>query len=414
MRPWWRSTPGIVGLLVVGALLALLFLPRGDLTRDVSSHGVGRDGYRLGFETLQSLGYDVRRFNHGVELLPADSTLWVLEPGPALMDRGPSGMGGLAEWTAAGNTLLLAFGGRRATLGERLLVDIERDRGELAEEAPDALFPVGTPLEALSALGVFDVSLSGGRIPMDVGFDDPFVVQSSFGELATLQAVRHAPTLEGEGLAAGEVLVEGEHGPLVWRRPIGHGELVLVSDARLLCNYALVDHGNAWLLTHLATLTAGEGPLYFEEFSHGYATVTSMSRILLGPPTVFLTLQLALILLALVTWRAARFGPAIPAATGDRRTRAEHVYALADLHRRGRHGAGAARRLRAHLMARIRDRLGTRLAEHELLAWLAQRLPANEHELAADLTPPHAVEGRSLLEYSRRLERIRRRIEETR
>ncbi len=414
MRPWWRSAPGLTGLFVVGALLALLFLPRGDVTRDVSSHGVGRDGYRLGYEVLQALGYDMQRFDHGVELLPAAGTLWVLEPGPALLDRGPTGMGGLTAWVEQGNTLLLAFGGPRGTLGDRVLLDIDRERGDPGEQGEAALFPVGNPDEALAALGVDDVVLSGGRVPMDVGFDDPFVVESAFPGVGRLRAVRHAPTLQGAGIGAGEVLVAGDEGPLVWQTAVGAGRLVVVTDARLLCNYSLVSDDNAWLVASLAAATAGDGRLLVEEFSHGYAAVTSMSRILLSPPTLFLTLQVGLLLLAVVLWRVSRFGPALAAAVGQRRTRAEHVFALADLHRRGHHGAGAARRLRAHLLARIRDRLGARLSEHELLEWLAQRLPSTAAQLEADLALPPAVEGRSLLTYAWRLERIRRRIEEAR
>ncbi len=427
MRPWWRSAPGIAGLGVVGALLALLFLPQGDLTLDASSYGVGRSGHRLGFELLEAIGYDTVRFIHGAEVLPAGtqgdgSTLWVIEPGPSILDEGPAGMGGVAGWVAQGNTLLLAFGRERGDLGARILRDIERrrveDEGEPTRRTPDeeALRPLGDAAEALYALGLEDVAVVGGRSEFDVGFDDPIDVSSRLDGVAYLRGVRGAPVLEGDGLAGGEVLVNSRDGVLVWRGPLGDGEVILVSEARLLNNWALAGADNAILLDRLAALSHRGGPVLYEEFSHGYASAASLVKLLLTPPALFVTLQVIAVLLVVALWRSRRFGPALPAPQTSRRSKIEHVTALADLHRRGRHQGGAARRLRAHLMTRVRDRLGhgARVSEDVLIRRLAERLPLAESTLREQLTPPQRSDPRSLLHYARRLHRLRRRFEEGR
>jgi len=455
MTPWWRSAPGLVGLAVVGALLALLFAPRGDITGDVSSFGVTRGGYRLGYELLESLDYEVVRFAHGAELLPAEGTLLLMEPGPALLDEGPAGMAAVAEWVSQGNRLVLGFGGGREDLGTRLLHRIEErrqaeqeqqaakarqqaedDLAELeaeveaalgieieGEDAPapapppppapseELLFPSGDTWEALGALGIRQIEHSGPRPALEVGFDDPFEVASPLPGGGTLRAVRHAPVMVGAGVERGEILVEGPDGPLAWRTSLGEGEVILLSDARLLCNWALAGADNAYLLVSLVGAPGG-GPVLFEEFSHGYATATSLVKLLLTPPTLFVTLQIGAVLAVVVLWRTRRFGPALPVPTGDRRSKSEHVRALADLHRRGQHGRQAARRMRADLLGRVRDRLGTHLTDENLLEWLEQRLPHDGAELARMLEPPSRPDGRTLLRYARTLEGLRREIEE--
>jgi len=422
---WWRTAPGIVGLCVVCAFLTLMFLPRGDLTQDASSYGVGRDGYRLAYELLDELGYEVVRFAHGVEVLPPSGALWVLEPGPALLDRGPAGMQGVAEWVAEGNVLVLGFGGERQDLATRILRDIEERELEEFEEdlqqlerdhgievIDEPLVPQGDSWEALRALGIRDVEHPGGRTPLDVSFNDPIEVTSPLVDIAELRGVRNAPPLVGPGLENGEVLVADEHGPLVWRTSLGDGQVVLVSDARLLCNWALAGADNAYLLATLAEQTSGGQPIMFEEFSHGYTPATSPIKLMLTPPALWITLQVLLAIAAVVLWRTRRFGPAIPAATGDRRSKAEHVAALAELHRRGQHVDSAAERLRSALMARLRDRMGGRMSDEALLQWLRRRLPHAAAELEG--RSPRGADGRTLLRYARTLERIRREIEEAR
>ena len=430
MNPNWRSAPGIIGLLAVASLLALLFLPRGDLSNDASSYGVGRDGYRLGFELLESLEYDVHHFKHGVETLPDGVTLWALEPGSGLLDEGPAGMGGVTEWVHRGNTLLLAFGEGEASFSDILLrriddrqQDNDPEQSEGSPGDPDdsvdtaeRLSPTGTPSEALRALGLPGVALSGDRAALDVGFDDPLPVSARLPDVSLLRGVRHVPVFVGDGLAAGEALVSTEDGPVVWKAGVGDGQVILVSDARLLCNLALAGADNGFLLVSLAELTAGERPVLLEEFSHGYVSASSLIRLLLSPPALFLSIQVGLMLLVLLLWRSRRFGAVMPAPRGDRRSRAEHVEALADLHRRASHGRGAALRLRSHLLGRLRDRLGhgARLSDADLFEWLSTRMPYSAAKLAQLTAPPAETDVRNLLKYARRLERLRRDIEEAR
>jgi len=427
----WRSLPGMVGLAVVAGLFALLFLPGGNMTHDVSSYGVGREGYRLGYELLESVGYRVDRFNHGVELLPEDTALWLLDPGASMLDEGPAGMGGVRDWVLRGNTLLLAMGGgededwlRRKVMNQ--IDDRREESGEAGEDEGETaradrddeefLHPRGTIYEALAVLGIDDVRVEGPRPPMEVGFADPMAVVAPLTGVETLRGVRHAPFLSGDGLAEGQVLVEADQGPLVWRRSLGEGQLVLVSDGRLLCNWALAGEDNGYLFVTLAHLTAGGRGILVEEFSHGYASATSLTRLLLKPPAVFVVAQVLLVLIALIAWRARRFGPATPVAPGDRRFKAEHVHALADLHRRGKHHGGAVRRLRAQLLSRWRERFaaGRAMTDEALFAWLARRSGVDAKTMRRELTPPPAADARRLLRYSRRLEALRRRIEERR
>lgn len=428
----------MIGLTLVAALFALLLLPGGNITHDVSSYGVGREGYRLGLELLEGVGYEARRFNHGVELLPDGATLWVLDPGKSLLDEGPAGMGGVRGWIERGNTLVLAVGAgddddwlRHHVLHQiderRAAAEEGEDEGEDAAGEPrsvprrvdeDELHsgPRGTFYEAMAALGVTDVKVHGDRTPLEVGFDDPMPVEGPLPGIDELRGVRHAPFFSGEGLETGEVLVEAEQGPLVWRRSLGQGQVVLVSDGRLLCNWGLAGADNGYLLVSLAALTAGGGPILYEEFSHGYASVTTLTRLLIEPPAVFLTIQVLLVLFVLVAWRVRRFGPALPEPRRDRRYRAEHVHALADLHLRGRHHQGAAQRLRLQLMARWRERFGAgrAMTDEAVFAWLARRTGTGADELRKTMVTPRAPDARRLLRYARRLEALRRRIEEGR
>jgi len=422
----WRFAPTVLALGFVAAIFALLFFPHGDLTMDGSSYSVVRPGYRLTYELLESLEHDVHRFHHGVEELPDGATVWLLEPGASLLDEGPAGMGVLAEWVCRGNTLVLGFGGHRRSFGDRVLDKIEeRESGDeeigegeerplTAHQEQQILAPAGDPAEALAALGIDGVRVLGGRTPLGVGFDDPMPVTTPLSDIAFLRGVRQAPILEGDGLAAGEVLIEARDGPLVWRVAVGDGHVVLLSDSRLLSNWALAGADNAYLLVWLAQLSAGDGPILFEEFSHGYTTATSLPRLLLRPPLLFVTLQVLLVLATLVAWRAVRFGPPRPAPRRDRRYKAEHVEALADLHLRGRHSAGTARRLRASLVMRLRERLGygAGLDEEQLFQVVARRTGLDPQEIQRDAALPSSPGPGVMMRYARRLERLRRRIEE--
>jgi Domain of unknown function (DUF4350) len=422
----WRLAPTALALVFVAAIFALLFFPHGDLTMDESSYSVVRSGYRLTYELLESLDHDVHRFPHGIEELPEGATVWLLEPGASLMDEGPAGMGTLAEWVSRGNTLVLGLGGHRRSLGDRLMDRIEereRGDGELGEDVPrplkpheeqEILSPAGDPSEALSALGIHGVRVLGGRTPLGVGFDDPMPVTTPLSDVNFLRGVRQAPTFDGDGLAAGEVLVESVDGPLVWRVAVGDGQVLLLSDSRLVSNWALAGADNAYLLEWLAQLSAGDGPILFEEFSHGYTTATSLPRLLLRPPLLFVTLQVLLVLATLVAWRAVRFGPPRPAPRGDRRYKAEHVEAVADLHRRGLHSTGAAGRLRMSLLTRLRERLGygTGLGEEQLFQVVARRTGQDPQEIQRDAALPTRPGPREMTRYARRLERLHRRIEE--
>jgi hypothetical protein len=120
-------------------------------------------------------------------------------------------------------------------------------------------------------------------------------------------------------------------GPALVSRPLGRGQLIALSDGTALANGHLKEADNAVLAANLAALA--EGPLYFDEYHHGWRERRTLASVLVRPPLLWVTLQVGFALLLFLHAASRRFGPPVPpAAKRPQRASTEYVAAMASLY----------------------------------------------------------------------------------
>ncbi|MCK6528718.1 hypothetical protein L6R50_14550 [Myxococcota bacterium] len=420
-------TRGRAALLAGLALLAFAVAsarPGGDAwdapSLFATSRGVGNDGFGALFDMGPRLGWPTARFALGVEHLPGGEgrALMALSPGPSLFAPGEAAAGRLARWVESGNVLVVAFG------DPRLAGVLPESEDRPPDDGAAALSGMGAPADLFVALGL-EVYLA----PLPAAGDPDRPLPASRGlappgapptPTAATEPVRRAdPTsplgirriaramygFGGADATAGAAWLTVNGLPVVLRHPLGRGTVVLVADAGMLTNRALLEDGNAILAGRLLHLARGDAPILFEEWSHGEGSHPSLARLLTRPPAVLVAVQVALAAAALAIRRGTRFGRPRDDLPPSRRDRAEHVEAIALLARRAGHADAVARRLRDAFSARTRAALRRPHApERDLAEAVASRLGREPEGLRRHVFPesmPTTEVG--LLRYARAL-----------
>lgn len=259
-------------------------------------------GFRAAYLLLEELHYPVNRSR-----TPAGGEVrWLLFPGPA-----PRYTPQLDAWLRQGGRLLLAGDDRdfAAALGIKLTVS----RGDETDEE------VSGAVRGRLRGGETKVEAGGGRVWAWVGRE-----------------------------------------PLVSIHRRGGGEVWLVHRPEFLTNRLLKEDDNGLVLCRLAEamLEDRPGDIGFDEFFHGLRERPGVTRLLLTPPTVWVTVE-ALLLLVLVLWRnTPRFGPLRPPAALTRRSKEEYLDAVAVLLQRKGDHAESYRSARDALKRELERELG--------------------------------------------------------
>jgi hypothetical protein len=126
-----------------------------------------------------------------------------------------------------------------------------------------------------------------------------------------------------------------EHGALLIDYPHGQGRIVLLSDPYIVANNGINRADNLQLAVNV--VAGGGGLVAFDEFHQGRAsTHNALMQYFAGTPVLAICGQLALIGLAIVWSRGARFARPLPLPHVDRRSNLEYVASMAELQQRAK------------------------------------------------------------------------------
>ncbi len=248
----------VLGTVLILTLFSVAFDARVDGPAG-SSIVTTDQGYGAWREVLEELGIPTNQLKVSLDeaVLPADARLVVVSPDPALID---------ADYVMAIQRFLDRGG---------IVITTEGDIGLMGG--------LGTVVGVLA----------------DSPSDEEMAVVGEFSDVAVLRV----PGLPIDGSARidiGERLVQSQDGQAVFvSRP---GNVILLSDMGLLTNQNLGEADNGILAVRLA----GEGPVYFDEYVHGFGAGQGVAGLPAGMVSV------VLILVATVVWMwavGARFGP---------------------------------------------------------------------------------------------------------
>lgn len=456
-------TAAAIATLVVSLLAAVVqFLVPSENYSGENSHGRRAMGYAGLYQTLEELGVSTNRLiGPPAEVLARAGTLVYLTPIQPLVDAEPGYLKEVTEWVQRGGRVVFApnLGWRPAyevlsmrrrlepvdVLAEFGLESVELVAMDLSAD-PDLALPRATrhrresfakryEREFDSASDFVDALLPGEPEPP---YLVPLAVTGTLAErfprplsLAVPRdglQVLELGTKNGPAAATGEIHFEvarppdesdeaaeevdqspPEPPPLVvaasFRR--GAGEVVVVSDPRILQNRYLAQADNAVLAYRL--LTGGESEagktVVFDEFYHGM-TVRGNPFWLAARFPYSLFAIAVLVACGVWVWRdAVALGPPLAPAPVQRRSIAEYVDAMGRFQLNARGSiAPLARELRDGAVWLLRQTLGMRAGPSapgpaeidQVIAVLAKKDPQRAHRLEIALVAlERALESKS-------------------
>lgn len=208
-----------------------------------------------------------------------------------------------------------------------------------------------------------------------------------------------------------------DRGALVVDYPHGNGQIILLSDPYIVANNGINRADNLQLALNI--VAGKEGLIVFDEFHQGRAfTQNAIVQYFAGTPVLALCGQLALIGLAVIWSRGARFGRPLPLPHVDRRSSLEFVASMAELQQRAK----------AHDLAleNIYGRVRRALVRHagvnqsstraEIARRVATRSKVNEKELESlmrsceDTINGAQINGKEALRLVKRLREVEARL----
>jgi len=268
-----------------------------ELFPNASAFNRGPSGLSGLYATCRSMGIDVRTWRRSWEALPPQARVLVVAlPFPPTERLGREEPAALKAWLRRGGTILVVGHDPdvSAALGLRARAGTS-ERRAVRPAAPTALMS-----------GVESLQLSGERW---AGVLPPAVIHAA-----------------------------DRRGPAVASRPVGSGWVVAIADADALSNAHIAEGDNLLVPLNLFAAPAGAGPVYFDEYHHGFRERQTLAGLLTRPPALWVTLQVVFALALLLHAASRRFGPPLPLITPPaRRSSSEYVAAMASLFRRAGH-----------------------------------------------------------------------------
>ncbi len=451
-----RNTLVVVVLVVVPFLLGILVVGPGT-TSGRNTRSTTRVGHKVLALLYEELGYEVRRFERGIEAPPREpAAFFALEPGPSFLREGGLFAQGLLEYVREGNGALLTLGpdsdrsaeiddrdqllgasAQRAIAAARSLERRAKERAEKdkqerktevgAEEERSLLtMPTSEPgdpwdVEHLSRF--LGVRIGEHRL---LNVDRNTEVKLS-GELAE-ELEGAAPVLEITRPRVfrffteehPKVLLSANGEPLLFEMSYGRGKLYVLSEPRLVQNGVVSRAIHAELAVRIAEkLTAlnGKKVIYFEEQSHGAREAANVFELVLRTSAKWPLLQIVLATLLWVAYVAARRRTVVPFELTPRRSRHEVIDAMASLFLRSGDTEGAAARLGELSRRRIARALGApRLAaDPQALATAASlRGKQDPAEVRACLSEVDVGSTTKLVDRAERLRQLRTKLDDPR
>jgi hypothetical protein len=387
-----RSSEGaMVGLALLAFVgVSLWFIaqsaPQSKQYAPLSSYSPSPNGTMALYELLEACGIPTERYLQGEYHYPKDGVVVLTDqsmPDPTVLLGGGLDAKALSLW--------LADGGRMVLLASPQSLNATALMKELTEQADSPLFKhnFGYPSADLQAVhraaGTQSVRVKHVR-PGTPGttavarearqgevYSFPDDALPLFAGIEEIEAAR--PDYEGLGFGAPLLRLVDPPSSLVLWTPVGQGELLWVLIPEVATNAWIARADNNRLLLNLLAYASRGGPVYFDEYFHGYREQ--------GPNVVALLtgtaggqLMLAFVALLVIAFAGSAIAPAryVPDPIPARRQAREMVLAQAGLYQR----AGLRRPIAELLVDGLRQDLRQRLHlvhtpdNAELLAWVAR------------------------------------------
>jgi len=350
-------------VLILAGIFILLaaFIALGP-ARATSMPGIGASSYASGpggalafFQWLGELGYDLERVQ-GKAFAPDPDAALMLVLGPSERYSREEAAA-VAEWVAAGGTLLVADGNVGAFgMAERLLEAFELELVPLPDDAAPLLeAPVLQPALGIPPARTLRAEASGA-------------ISSARADLAVLAGSEAAPVLVG----------------------LQHGEGYVYASSAVFpfTNAGLAEPDNAAAVLNLLRRVPPGGRVVFDEYHHGFIDAPSLRALLLGTPWGWATLYAAGVAAGYLALTGRRFGRPVPLREEvARRSSAEYMESMAGLLRR----AGKLEFVQTHYRTSLKRRLARTYGLNPQLD------DAPFLEGLADVSPAHARTAAALL-----------------
>lgn len=169
----------------------------------------------------------------------------------------------------------------------------------------------------------------------DIETTDPIIVDEGVTTLEQVNVeVELASSVRLEASANDQVLLADSHGPIAINRPIGEGNLVMITEPNWLTNEAITSHDHLRALSEVWSSTSYDAIL-FDDYVH--VTSNKISVLSIYPNWILvLGFELVLITMAILWMKGKRFGSVITPREATVRLSDERIQALATWYLKGR------------------------------------------------------------------------------
>jgi hypothetical protein len=333
-----------IGFGVLILLIAIVVVLRGNASNDSPEHsslsdaGNGTSALRL---YAQALGHGTGTVEGDFSLPTSPALLFVFTPidtqGYTITEARQ-----LSNWIAAGNVVVYAAEDGDADLDRQFHLR----RSKTVDAAAHAAAPIFGGVNKLS------------------GATDALALQPASAQVPILRN------------GAGDVLGI--------RLTVGSGQLIALTDPRVLCNGYLSLADNGRFAADLIAMTPAGGSVRFDEYHHGAVAGGTSPTVqwVATPWGAALVLAVLVIVLGLAL-RGRAFGPQVPLRTEADRSTAEYAAAVGSLLHRSGARTVTLETLLAATQRSVAERVGLSrdTPKNQLNDALAQRTPADAREI---------------------------------
>ena len=393
---WW-----IAGLTLVVFVIYLALGGEQSARKDEprftrTTYSSGPDGLRALYLTLQELGYDARRWRLPLRetALPDSGTLVLVEPMPLAGSEWED----LHNWVGHGNRVLLA--GSEALPDVRWPSERQSALGASQTTSAEPIQPtyLTQGVESLRVRSPYRIPLEPSEEPKAP--DDEEADDMWYGMERPSRAFR-------EALTRAAPMFADDRGIVAAHARVGQGSAVLFCSSWSLSNEGIRE-GDTLNFALNALVGADQGPIYFDEYHHGYGEHVLWGVVPLPVKLCLAQILVGLLLVALA--RSVRLGPVVPLVRGGRQ-RSEFLGTMTAVLQRGHATRLAVQTAYDSALTQLRAGLGTTPDDdQEILTQALGRLePEAGKRLEAVLSEARqALAGQERLSEARAAHLVRR------
>ncbi len=345
---WWLGGAAILMMLIALSMGNREAQQSQQVSYQRTTYNSSPDGLRALYLTLKELGYDSRRMliPFGRATMPTRGTLVVVQPDAFVPITGRE-LTALQRWAAKGHTVILA--------GAWLMADTADDfpvSSDLVREPPLTYAKVLEP--TYLAAGVKRLAVRGRHrieTPRSGRASKQKREHEGFARRVTRGFYRAQIS---DALSTAVPLLGDDKGTVVAYARVGAGRVILLCSPWSLCNEGIATADNLIFFLN-AIGRPQEGPVYFDEYHHGYRK--NLAWAFMPVPLKIALGNLLLGLALLLYGRSRRLGAPVPADRATR-DRSEFLGTMTALLRKGRATRLALRTAYETALQQLRLELG--------------------------------------------------------